>query len=166
MSLRKLFNISPFTYQNISWSGRFSAVAPMLRCYSHQPPSPDTILVNERAVQQMQKVCADGGSLRITVEGGGCSGFQYLFSLEDPGATAQDDDICIVYQKTQVLVDSDSMEFIKGATLDYNTELIKSAFRIIDNPKARLVAPVAALLLPKISHSRWQFPSFFVRTTN
>ncbi|KAF6018399.1 hypothetical protein EB796_023290 [Bugula neritina] len=69
MSLRKLFNISPFTYQNISWSGRFSAVAPMLRCYSHQPPSPDTILVNERAVQQMQKVCADGGSLRITVEG-------------------------------------------------------------------------------------------------
>jgi Fe-S cluster assembly iron-binding protein IscA len=60
------------------------------------------------------------------VEGGGCSGFQYEFTLEEEGAKKGDQ----VYQVagTTVLCDDVSMEFLKGATVDFESDLMRSAF--------------------------------------
>jgi len=71
--------------------------------------------------------------LRISVEGGGCSGFQYLFSLD----TKLEEEDCIIEKNdVKIVVDRQSLEFLEGATVDFQSELIRSSFRILQNPKA------------------------------
>jgi iron-sulfur cluster insertion protein len=70
--------------------------------------------------------------LRLAVTGGGCSGFQYNFTLDD---SRQDDDLVIERDGATVLVDSMSLDFLKGAELDYVDDLIGAAFKVI-NPNA------------------------------
>jgi iron-sulfur cluster insertion protein len=69
---------------------------------------------------------------RITVLGGGCAGFQYKFNFEN---NKKDDDVIIKTAKVNVLIDDTSFNFIKGAKIDYVTELIGSSFKI-SNPQA------------------------------
>lgn len=71
--------------------------------------------------------------MRVTVDGGGCSGFQYLFELDDK---VKEDDVVIGDENSQVVIDKLSLDYCAGSTVDYHTELIKSGFRIINNPKA------------------------------
>jgi iron-sulfur cluster assembly 2 len=70
--------------------------------------------------------------LRITVETGGCFGFQYNFELgeRDP------DDVVFERDGVAVVTDPVSLELIKGSTVDYSRELIRSAFVIEKNPNA------------------------------
>jgi iron-sulfur cluster insertion protein len=68
--------------------------------------------------------------LRLTVEGGGCSGFQYLFSWDDQ---RQDDDTVF---RDAVITDSVSLPFLEDATLDYVVNMMGEDFRI-DNPNAK-----------------------------
>jgi iron-sulfur cluster assembly accessory protein len=70
--------------------------------------------------------------LRVSVEGGGCSGFQYKFELVGDRA---DDDLVIERGGATVLVDPVSLPFLAGSRLDYADELIGAAFKI-DNPNA------------------------------
>jgi iron-sulfur cluster assembly accessory protein len=70
--------------------------------------------------------------LRLAVTGGGCSGFQYNFTLDDSCA---EDDLMIERDGVTVLVDSTSLEFLKGAELDFVDDLIGAAFKVI-NPNA------------------------------
>ena len=70
--------------------------------------------------------------LRVSVEGGGCSGFSYKFDLV---AEANDDDLLIERDGARVLVDPLSLEFLQGAEIDFSTELIGAAFKI-RNPNA------------------------------
>lgn len=70
-----------------------------------------------------------GLRLRIAVEGGGCSGFQYVFSWDD---TQTDDDHIV---DDSIITDSVSLPFLLGATLDYTTDLMGEKFRIT-NPNA------------------------------
>ncbi len=70
--------------------------------------------------------------LRVSVEGGGCSGFSYKFDLTD---TSNSDDLVITRDGVSVLVDEMSLEFMTGSEIDFTTELIGAAFKI-NNPNA------------------------------
>ena len=73
-----------------------------------------------------------GTMLRISVEGGGCSGFQYKFDTEKSQA---DDDIVIEKGGATVLIDSVSLNYMAGAEIDFVDDLIGSSFKV-NNPKA------------------------------
>ncbi|HEY0214418.1 MAG TPA: iron-sulfur cluster insertion protein ErpA [Paenirhodobacter sp.] len=71
-------------------------------------------------------------ALRVAVEGGGCSGFQYDLKLEEISAT---DDIVIEAQGQKVLIDPVSLPFLENATIDFTDELIGARF-VVQNPNA------------------------------
>ncbi|CAB1335196.1 unnamed protein product [Coregonus sp. 'balchen'] len=74
-----------------------------------------------------------GEYLRIQVEGGGCSGFQYKYIVD---STRNEDDRVFEQGGVGVIVDQDSLEFVKGSTLDYTQEMIRSSFQMLKNPQA------------------------------
>jgi len=71
-------------------------------------------------------------ALRTFVQGGGCSGFQYGFTLED---VQNDDDFVLDTGAFKVLVDAMSMMYMEGAVIDYKEDLMSSQF-VINNPNA------------------------------
>lgn len=70
--------------------------------------------------------------LRVSVSGGGCSGFQYGFELEDAGT---DDDLVIEKSGAKVIIDSVSLMYLTGSEIDYVDDLIGAAFQV-RNPNA------------------------------
>ena len=70
--------------------------------------------------------------LRLAVTGGGCSGFQYNFALDD---TRLDDDLVIERDGAVILVNSVSLDFLKGSEIDFVDDLIGAAFKV-NNPNA------------------------------
>ncbi|MEX3016030.1 HesB/IscA family protein [Gymnodinialimonas hymeniacidonis] len=70
-------------------------------------------------------------ALRVAVEGGGCSGFQYEIKLDAPG----EDDLVLEGQGQKVVVDSVSLPFLADAVIDFTEELIGARFTI-ENPNA------------------------------
>ena len=89
--------------------------------------------VTERAFERLSEIGAasQGKALRIAVEGGGCSGFQYLIELGEPG----EGDTVLEGAGETVVVDEVSLPFLTGATIDFSEELIGARF-VIDNPNA------------------------------
>ena len=73
-----------------------------------------------------------GAMLRISVNGGGCSGFQYGFDVE---SARQADDLVVERDGAVVLVDETSLQFLKGSTVDFVDDLIGQSFKI-ENPQA------------------------------
>lgn len=76
-------------------------------------------------------------ALRVTVESGGCHGFQYLMFLTDMSKVSSEDDT--VFEGgdgAKVVMDEPSLELLKGSKVDYTMELIGSQFKIVDNPLA------------------------------
>ncbi|MEM5517345.1 iron-sulfur cluster insertion protein ErpA [Henriciella sp. AS95] len=93
------------------------------------------VTLSSSAAQRIKTILAkqsDKDFLRVSVEGGGCSGFSYKFDLED---TRNEDDIVVERDGAQVLIDEMSMEFMRGSEIDFSTELIGAAFKI-NNPNA------------------------------
>lgn len=74
----------------------------------------------------------EGAMMRVAVEGGGCSGFQYKFDIV---RAAEPDDFVIEKGGITVLVDATSAPLLAGSVLDYVTELLGASFRIV-NPNA------------------------------
>jgi len=75
--------------------------------------------------------------LRVTVESGGCHGFQYLMSLTDmPKVDQAEDTVFDSGDGAKVVMDEPSLELLKGSKIDYTMELIGSQFKIVDNPLA------------------------------
>ena len=70
--------------------------------------------------------------LRISIDGGGCSGFSYKFDLDD---TVNPDDLIVERDGAQVAIDEMSLELLRGSEIDFSTELIGAAFKI-NNPNA------------------------------
>lgn len=89
--------------------------------------------VTERAFAQLAEIgaSAQGKALRVAVEGGGCSGFQYDISLDDPA----EGDLVLEGAGEQVVVDEVSLPFLANATIDFTEELIGARF-VIENPNA------------------------------
>lgn len=71
--------------------------------------------------------------LRTFVQGGGCAGFSYGFSFDEE--VAEDDFIFPLTEKYSVVVDAMSMQYLRGATIDYKEDLMSSQF-VINNPNA------------------------------
>ncbi|GAQ82066.1 ISCA-like protein [Klebsormidium nitens] len=99
----------------------------------------DTVHITESCAQRLKELQQEEGvspdqlMLRLSVEGGGCSGFQYSFSLD---SKLQPDDRVFRRNGAQLLVDKVSYAFVKGATVDFSEELIRSAFTVVDNPNS------------------------------
>ncbi|MEM8788963.1 MAG: iron-sulfur cluster insertion protein ErpA [Pseudomonadota bacterium] len=91
--------------------------------------------VTDRAFARLAQIAeAEGASkcLRVAVEGGGCSGFQYDISLQDQPA---EDDLVLEKDGQKVLVDPVSLPFLTAAEIDFSDELIGARF-VINNPNA------------------------------
>src|ERR671919_1266352 len=97
---------------------------------------PDPIKVSERAAQRIGEILAREGQadlkLRISVSGGGCSGFQYGFVLDDQ---SEDGDIAIEQGGARVVIDGMSLMYVLGCEVDYVEDLTGSYFRVT-NPNA------------------------------
>jgi iron-sulfur cluster assembly accessory protein len=94
------------------------------------------VALSESAAKRIQAIGqAEGRTmmLRVGVEGGGCSGFQYQFDLVDQ---AQDDDLRVECDGAAALVDAVSLPFLKGSVIDFVDELAGAEFRI-RNPNAK-----------------------------
>ena len=94
------------------------------------------VVLTPSAARRIKTIAADEGRplmLRVSVEGGGCSGFQYLFDLVDSG---EPDDHRIERDGAAALVDDISLPFLAGSQIDFVDELVGAQFRI-SNPNAK-----------------------------
>ncbi|GAB4833386.1 hypothetical protein Ancab_031629 [Ancistrocladus abbreviatus] len=112
-----------------SFSSSSSAALP-------EDSSPGAVHLTDNCVRRMKELHAgdaDEKMLRLSVEAGGCSGFQYAFTLDDK---TNSDDRIFEKDGIKLVVDDISYDFVKGATIDYVEELIRSAFQVTTNPSA------------------------------
>ncbi|HVT55623.1 MAG TPA: iron-sulfur cluster insertion protein ErpA [Xanthobacteraceae bacterium] len=91
--------------------------------------------VTERAARRIAQILAGEPKpsvLRVSVEGGGCSGFQYKFDIQE---TPAPDDLVIEQEGAKIVVDPVSLQYMGGSSLDYVNDLIGAAFKV-ENPQA------------------------------
>ena len=96
----------------------------------------DNVTVTERAASKIASILKnepEGAMLRVSVEGGGCSGFQYKFDVERERA---EDDLVLERNDATVLIDPVSAGFLAGSEIDFVDDLIGAAFKI-NNPNAK-----------------------------
>ena len=94
------------------------------------------VIVTDAALRRVAKILAsDPGSdaLRISVEGGGCSGFSYKYDLV--ANDRQEDDLVVEGHGGVVLIDSVSVQYMEGSSVDFVDDLMGQAF-LITNPNA------------------------------
>ncbi len=94
------------------------------------------ISMSQSAARQINAIMAKQPGrkfLRVSVNGGGCSGFQYAFDFAD---TPNEDDLILEQDGARILIDEISQGFLKDSQIDYVQELIGSAFKI-HNPNAK-----------------------------
>ncbi len=93
------------------------------------------LCVTDAAFDRLGAILVDEGMekmLRVAVLGGGCSGFQYSFELENQSA---DDDLILERGELRVLIDPVSLPFLEGAVIDFRDEIIGARFTV-ENPNA------------------------------
>jgi len=111
-----------------------------------------SVVVTESCAMQIKALASqrsdDDLYLRVYVDAGGCSGFQYKFELEsdssplggNDGADGEeagidpDDDVIFERDGARVVIDRTSLGFVRGSTIDYVREMIRSSFAVVDNP--------------------------------
>lgn len=98
------------------------------------PPSP--LIFTEAAADKVRDLLAEEGNpelkLRVFVQGGGCSGFQYGFTFDE---TVNEDDTTIDKNGVQLLIDPMSFQYLVGAEIDYKDDIEGAQF-VIRNPNA------------------------------
>lgn len=92
--------------------------------------------INESAIEKLKDLLQEEQTadlkIRVYVEGGGCSGFQYGFSFD---TEQNEDDFEFVYDDVVVLVDSMSYQYLNSAEISYRDDLVNGGFAI-NNPQA------------------------------
>jgi iron-sulfur cluster assembly accessory protein len=103
---------------------------------NHEDQAMADVTVSERAARRIGDILRQeppGTMLRLSVEGGGCSGFQYKFDMD---RAQGEDDILIRREGAVVLIDSVSLGYLAGSEIDFVDDLIGAAFRV-NNPQAK-----------------------------
>lgn len=94
------------------------------------------MIIGNGAVEKLKELIAEEGNpnlkLRVFVQGGGCSGFQYGFTFDED---QNEDDFEFQRDTVKILVDAMSMQYLQGANIDYKDDLMGSSF-VINNPNA------------------------------
>ncbi len=93
------------------------------------------VIVTERAARKINEILGremTPSVLRVSVEGGGCSGFQYKFDIDRAAAA---DDLVIEREGAIVVVDPVSLQYMTGSKLDFVDDLLGASFKV-ENPKA------------------------------
>jgi iron-sulfur cluster assembly accessory protein len=95
----------------------------------------DSVTISDSAARRIGEILKKeptGAMLRVSVEGGGCSGFQYKFDIERAKA---DDDLVLARDGAVVLIDPVSVNYMAGSQIDFVDDLIGQSFKI-NNPQA------------------------------
>jgi iron-sulfur cluster insertion protein len=99
--------------------------------------SDQPITLSDSAARKVRELIAEEGNaelaLRVYINGGGCSGFQYGFAFEE---AAEADDLRLIQEGVTVLVDPISLQYLEGAELDYS-ESLRGAQFVVRNPNAK-----------------------------
>jgi len=98
-------------------------------------PMTESVTVSDRAARRIGEILKaepEGTMLRVSVEGGGCSGFQYKFDMDRAKAA---DDLVIARSGAVVLIDPVSVNYMAGAEIDFVEDLIGASFKV-KNPQA------------------------------
>lgn len=96
----------------------------------------DSVTVSQRAARRIGEILGrepPGTMLRVSVEGGGCSGFQYKFDMDRERAP---DDVLVRRDGALVLIDRVSLGYLAGSEIDFVDDLIGASFRV-NNPNAK-----------------------------
>lgn len=108
----------------------------MLDTPTNTEETQDGLKIGDGAVTRIKALIESEGNaelkLRIGITGGGCSGFQYNFSLDDK---VGDDDVLFERDGINVVVDETSIPFVSGAVIDFKTDLM-GAYFVMENPNA------------------------------
>uniref|UniRef100_A0A0E0EKY3 Core domain-containing protein n=1 Tax=Oryza meridionalis TaxID=40149 RepID=A0A0E0EKY3_9ORYZ len=126
------------SHRLLSSSPSSSSAAAAERASPPSPADPDTVHMTDGCIRRLKELHAkeppsEGKMLRLSVEAGGCSGLQYSFSLD---VKKNSDDRIFEKDGVKLVVDDVSYDFVKGATVDYEEELIHSTFVVSTNPSA------------------------------
>ncbi|KAK3831483.1 MAG: hypothetical protein J3R72DRAFT_404997 [Linnemannia gamsii] len=96
-----------------------------------------SVIITDNAVKQLKRIAVREKNplqaLRITVDSGGCHGYQYLLDLTD---TINEDDVVFEKDGARVILDTITLPMVSGSRIDYIEELIGSAFKVLANPHA------------------------------
>jgi len=125
----------------VPWQGRAFRHASTAATEDSKPAEEvaDGITLTDNCIRRIQEIKLEDGPegenkmLRLSVEGGGCSGFLYNFALDDK---VNKDDRVFGRDGAKLVVDDISFGFIKGATVDFTEELIRASFAVTINPNA------------------------------
>lgn len=103
---------------------------------NNAPPTPPMDFTGAAAAKVRELIAEEGNAalkLRVYIQGGGCSGFQYGFEFDEG---QNEDDFAIVTEGVTLLVDPLSLQYLAGATVDYSESLSGAQF-VIRNPNAK-----------------------------
>ncbi|NXC25975.1 ISCA2 protein, partial [Campylorhamphus procurvoides] len=120
--------VPPLRWQSTFSQSSFSQPGP-----TESDPGEGQVFLSESCVKRLLEIAEGSEFLRLQVEGGGCSGFQYKFSLD---TVINPDDRQGQGGGARVVVDVDSLAFVKGSMVDFSQELIRSSFQVVSNPQA------------------------------
>lgn len=90
--------------------------------------------IDTSAVTRLQKILDTEEFLRVVVEGGGCSGYQYKFEVDN--CIEAEEDIIFTKEGVRVICDEVSLKILNGSTVEFHQDMLRAGFRVVDIPLA------------------------------